>query len=165
MRPARVLALLLVLAAVLARAPARADGGAVVARAHEAGLLVTVFAAPVPLRAGPADVSVLVQDARDRSAVLDAEVFFELAGTGRWRADHAQATNRLLYAARLPIPSAGAWPLGVEVRADAGRAVSLTAELRAAEALPDVLRFWRWLLLPVLVVAVFLLHQRLREGA
>ena len=49
-----------------------ADGGAILARRAINGLEVTIFASPVPPRAGPVDVSVLVQ--RDESAILDAEV-------------------------------------------------------------------------------------------
>ena len=38
-----------------------ADGGAILARRAINGLEVTIFASPVPPRAGPVDVSVLVQ--------------------------------------------------------------------------------------------------------
>ncbi len=42
---------------------ARADGGAVRLRQRSGGYQIAVFTEPTPLRAGPVDVSVLVQDA------------------------------------------------------------------------------------------------------
>ena len=56
---------------LLAATSGHADGGAILARRAINGLEVTIFASPVPPRAGPVDVSVLVQ--RDESAILDAE--------------------------------------------------------------------------------------------
>ena len=42
---------------------ARGDGGTVRLSRCEGGLRITVFTAPTPFRAGPVDISVLVQDA------------------------------------------------------------------------------------------------------
>jgi hypothetical protein len=51
------------------------DGGTILKRETLNGLNVTVFASPSPLRAGPVDVSVLVQDGD--KPVLDATVELE----------------------------------------------------------------------------------------
>ena len=56
----------------LAAVCCHADGGGVIARQTVNGLRVTVLASPMPLRAGPVDVSVLVQDGE--KTVLDAAV-------------------------------------------------------------------------------------------
>ena len=66
----RALLLLLLLVPHLAFA----DGGAILTRQTINDLDVTVFAAPLPLRAGPVDVSVLVQDAKTTKPLLDAQV-------------------------------------------------------------------------------------------
>ena len=50
-----------------------ADGGAVQFRRQTGPVIITLFSAPVPLRAGPADLSVLVQNARDGSPILNAK--------------------------------------------------------------------------------------------
>ena len=44
-------------------APAIADGGSMRLSGKKGGYQITVFTAPTPFRAGPVDISVLVQDA------------------------------------------------------------------------------------------------------
>ena len=56
---------------VLAPLAAQADGGAVCLHETSGPFLVTVFVSPYPLRVGPADISVLVQDQRTGEVVLD----------------------------------------------------------------------------------------------
>lgn len=156
---------LLVALLVLCAPRAEADGGAVVAQETVEGLTVTTFVAPVPLRAGPVDVSVLLQRAGE--PVLDADVVLELSSgsrvVSRARAVHAEATNQLLYAARMDVPAPGAWRLAVVVDGDGGR-FAVEALLEAAPALAPASRFWAWLALPLLAVAAFLLHQSLAEA-
>lgn len=156
---------LLVALLVFGAARAEADGGAVVAQETVDGVTVTTFVAPVPLRAGAIDVSVLLQRADD--PVLDADVALELSGgsrvVSRARADHEHATNQLLYAARMDVPAPGAWRLSVVVDVD-GERLAVEALLEAAPALAPVSRFWAWLALPLLAIAAFLLHQRLAEA-
>lgn len=143
-----------------------ADGGAVVGQAASDALAITVFAAPAPLRVGGADVSVLVQSADAETPILDAVVSVKLSSDGeivdRMRADHATATNKLLYAARLEIPAPGAWQLEVDVEHE-GRRASLDAVLAVAPGPAPATRFWGWFLFPIVVVGVFLLHQWLNE--
>ncbi len=155
---------------VLAATLARGDGGAVVVQERRGDLVVSVFAAPVPLRAGPADVSVLLQRADDDSAVLEAEVAVRLvreAGRARaggdWvRADHAQATNRILYAARLETSGPGRWILQARIGLPPIR-VEVEAPVEVQPPLPPAARFWVWIVLAPLVVVLFLLHQWLRD--
>lgn len=147
---------------------ARADGGAVVGQATSDSLSLTVFAAPVPLRAGLVDVSVLLQSIDDDRAILDAVVNVRLHAGARVletaRATHAGATNKILYAAQVEIPAPGAWELEIRAEHD-GRTIETRALLEAAPGLAPASRFWVWLVLPVVVVAVFLLHQWLGERA
>ena len=67
-------ALLVVFLSVTMVAGVRADGGVIVLDGQAGPFLVTAFAAPAPLRAGPVDLSVLVRDAQSGQPVLDAEV-------------------------------------------------------------------------------------------
>jgi hypothetical protein len=96
-----------------------ADGGAVEFRKLSGPLLITVFGAPSPLHAGIADLSVMVEDERDRRAVLDAEVGLRISRRGEAPivvpATRAQASNKLLYAAHPELPNAGEWRLNVQV--------------------------------------------------
>ena len=160
--------LFVLLLAVTTVPPAFADGGLVVASKVEGGMRVTAFTAPVPLRAGPADLSVLVQNARDGQTLLDASVRLRMvreeggAAPVSAVADREQATNRLFYAARVNIPRAGVWRLQVRVqRGD--EEVEVEAELLASEPLPPAARFWPWLSFPLVLIGVFLLHQWLRD--
>ncbi len=97
-----------------------ADGGKLRVMQHHGDQQVTVFTSPNPLRAGPIDVSVLVQDAKTGQAVTDAAVIVELARPDdsippiRTAATTATATNKLLYAAQLELPSPGFWDVCVQ---------------------------------------------------
>jgi len=149
-------------------APARADGGLVRASSEQAGLIVTLFTAPTPLRVGSADVSVLVQDARTREALLDAAVDMRLEPAGGGdalqtaRLDHATATNKLLQAATLALAQPGRFRLVATVRHGDASAVT-SAEIEVAEPLPALLALWPLLALPPAVVGIFIVHQWLRR--
>lgn len=228
-RPARAAASALVaaLAGALLPASAPADGGRVCASRAAGSLVVTLFTAPVPLRVGPADLSVLVQDRTSRSALLDATVHLQLEPARRsdpttasapaheQRAAHdaashrapgwadpvqispgrmgpgqaearehpssapaapeehlgaahrapievtassAQATNRLLQAALVDLPSPGVWHLRATVRHGAQTA-ELGCVVDVVPAAPPLLSLWPQLALPPVAIALFALHQ------
>jgi hypothetical protein len=153
-----------------------ADGGAIVARRTIDGLGVTVFASPTPLRAGPIDVSVLLQ--QGERPVLDATV--ELA----WRtfstsspdwlppcctmnsppqripAVQAHSNNKFLYSAIVPVKSSGPSELLITIRHGGGEAV-LSCEIDAAPPLPPAVAFWPWLMFPPVAIVAFAIHQTL----
>jgi hypothetical protein len=161
---------------VLAAACCHGDGGAIIARQTINGLDVTVFASPAPLRAGPVDVSVLVQ--RGAKPILDAAV--EVA----WRASssssedwlplccamdskaekipalRAHSNNRFLYSAIVPVRSAGPSVLVITVSQGEREAV-LSCDIEVRRPLPPALAFWPWLAFPPVAIAGFALHQRL----
>jgi hypothetical protein len=159
-----------------------ADGGVVIAKETVNGLNLTVFASPVPLRAGPADLSVLVQDDKGR-AVLDASV--ELGWTsaapvtstdwlplccsmdtalGRTSALRTHSQNKLLYGAILPIRNAGESEISVSVKSPQGDA-KLTIPVTAAPPQPPLRSYWPLLAFPPVAVGLFAMHQRLsRRG-
>lgn len=160
------MAVLASLAALLGGVPAaRADGGVVRLSEARGNLLVTVFTAPTPLRAGPVDVSVMVQESAGHRPVLDASVSIVLRAKADRAIIHAvatraQATNKLLYAALVDLPVAGDWDL--EVTVERGSTLErVEAELSAGVPVPDLLSLWPYLAFPPLAIALFVLHQRL----
>lgn len=155
-----------------------ADGGAIIAREKVNGLDLTVFASPFPLRAGPVDLSVLVQDAKG-NAVLDAEV--DLGWTtssptvstdwlppccsmetalGKTPALRTHSQNKLLYGAILPVRSAGPSDISVTVKTpDTQASLSISVEAQPPRA--PALTYWPLLVFPPAAVGLFALHQRL----
>jgi hypothetical protein len=143
-----------------------ADGGTVRLSQRAGGYQITVFTAPTPFRAGPVDVSVLVQDAATGQAVPGAQVTVRVGQSGRGRAAAGYpataeaATNKLLRAALFELPEAGWWELQVAVEGPLGPGrVRCTVE--AAEPSPRWLAFWPWVSWPALVILLFGVHQLL----
>ena len=161
--PAVVLASL---AALLGGAPAaRADGGVVRLSEARGDLLLTVFTAPTPLRAGLVDVSVMVQEIAGQRPVLDASVSIVLRSqvdhtVVRAAATRAQATNKLLYAADVDLPVAGDWDLEVTVERGPTSA-HVETELSAGAPVPRLLALWPYVTFPAVVIALFAVHQGL----
>jgi hypothetical protein len=132
---------------------------------------ITVFTAPTPFRAGPVDVSVLVQDARTGRPVPDARVTVRAALRGRpgeatvHPATSEAATNKLFRAAVFEMPEPGWWEVEVAVEGERGPA-RVRFEVEAAEAAPPWLALWPWLGWPALAVVLFGVHQLLvwRKG-
>jgi hypothetical protein len=158
--------------------PAWADGGAIIAKETVNGLNLTVFASPFPLRAGPADISVLVQDEKG-SAVLDATVGLgwtsaNPAATSDWLppccsmatllgqtpALRTHSQNKLLYGAILPIRSAGTSEISVKVSRD-GKESSLTIPVTATPPRAPLVAYWPLLAFPPVAIGLFTMHQRL----
>src|SRR6266478_1753293 len=90
---------------------AQADGGFVELHQEVGPFVVTVFSAPGPLRAGPVDITVLVQDRASGQPLLDGEVLVRLKKEGATtlveRAMREVAQNKLLYSALINLPEAG----------------------------------------------------------
>jgi len=155
---------------MLAPIPARADGGVLRLREASGPFLISIFTASDPLRAGPLDLSVLVQDRSSGETILDATVdlaFQPLDSDNPQflsRATHQRATNKLLQAAVVKIPATGRWVLRVKVRRGSDEATS-TTELQVAPPPPRLAAIWPYLLLPPLAIGVFALHQALRQAA
>ena len=165
------------LALLAAVSAARADGGAVIATSKESGLDITVFASPSPLRAGPADISVLVQ--KNGEPVLDAEVSVRWTATGQgeeWQppccsmktdgravsATRGHSQNKFLYSAVLPITASGDGKLDVRIERGENEA-TLSAEVSALRAAPPAAAYWPWLAISPAAIAAFAVNQRLKK--
>jgi hypothetical protein len=142
---------------------AKADGGAVRLRGRAGGYEVAVFTSPTPLRAGPVDVSVLVQDAATRACVPDVRVSVRLTGPGagdplEYPATEEAATNKLLRAAVFQLPEPGEWDIEVAIEGPRGPAL-VRFRVQAEEPLPRWRDLWPWFCWPALIVALFAVHR------
>ncbi len=160
-----ITALLLLTALTSLPAPLRADGGTFQFRKQAGPFTVTLFSAPVPLRAGTADLSVLVQDQQE-SALIDAAVTVRLSKENEQdivaRATTAQATNKMLDAAQIELPSAGAWQIEVHVT----RGALAGSALGSINVLPEEAPFFTYRFYFAVVpvgIALFVLNQWLKK--
>src|SRR5688572_20861731 len=91
-------------------APSWADGGQLRLIERHGNLQIAVFTSPNPLRAGPVDISVLVQDARTGQPIDYANVYVQIARSDQTGkpivapATAAAATNKLMRAALVELP-------------------------------------------------------------
>lgn len=159
-----VLRQLLVLACWLQPALAWADGGMVRFCDRAGPYQLSVFTAPTPLRAGPVDVSVLVQDAAALRPLADARVTIEITApplpSRRYELTRDAATNKLMTAAQFDWPGAGQWRVHVAVSGELGQAQAQFA-LEIHEPLPPWREMAAWIAWPFGVIALFTVHQML----
>jgi hypothetical protein len=160
----RKLACLLLIASALV-----GDGGTVQFRKQVGSLIITLFSTPVPLRVGKRDLSVMVQNASDQSAILDAtvRVHFRKSGAGEIveivvPATHARATNKLLYAAEVTLPTAGRWHVDAQVTAK-GTDADASGDIEVLPPQPPLTAHWPYFILVPLIVILFALNQWLRS--
>lgn len=153
----------------ISAAPLWADGGATLLRTNSGPYVITLFGSPSPLRTGPADLSVMVQNAAGQSAVLDAHVMVRLKKAQGGDvvevaapATHEKATNKLLYAASLTMPSDGVWHVSVDVN-QAGKTASVFGEVKVLPPQPPLQRYWPYLLIVPVIALLFALNQALRR--
>ena len=154
-----------------------ADGGVSVGQLKKDSLRVTVFAAPVPIHAGPLDVTVLVQEISSNQPVTDAAIGFSLqkvsppspdrvrlpawcssSPPGSWvEASSAHSNNKLLSGAYLPLPESGRWQLTLRITRGA---VDFTESLLLDVAPPqNLLAVW-WPLVALVPLAIALYAWR-----
>ena len=165
-RSGRWLAVVACMVAAAATCPriAWADGGVPLTMRDIGGYRIAVFAEPAPLRAGPVDISVMVQDAQTGKHLDDTTIQVRVQSVGpvvvrrASPATEEAATNKLFKAAHLSLPFAGHWQVQVEVEGRYGKA-EVTAEMVAGKALPRWQRLWAWFTWPAVPVGLFLLHQ------
>ena len=144
---------------------ALADGGSVQFQRRTGALLVTLFTSPVPLHVGSADLSVLVQRVEDRSEVLNCGVMLWLSKAGESdievAATHEQATDKLLYAARVAVPVAGMWHVHAAIKAGAD-AGDVSGDITVLPQEPPLLNYWPYFAIVPIAVALFILNQWLK---
>ncbi len=147
-------------------APALADGGRIVMMERHGAYRISVFASPDPLRAGPIDISILVQDAETGKPIPNTQIIVTLTSTGApCRTIHAvatndAATNKLLSAALVDLPAPGEW--NTEINCSAQQtAFQVHFTIDAGERRLASLDVWPWFTWPAGAIAVFGIHRRL----
>ena len=147
-----------------------ADGGVIQIRKEAGPFRITLFSVPAPLRAGPADLSVLVESAKSGEALLDAKVILRLRparSTGsseelELEATRAQATNKLLYAALPNLGEQGRWDVQIDVR-EGPRHATATGTIDVLPRPPALLADWPYFAAVPLLIGLFILNQYLRR--
>lgn len=146
--------------------PVLADGGVVQIQRSAGPFIITVFTAPIPLRAGPAEISIMIQDNKNQNPVLDAKVAAMLGRDGgetiKVEARREQSKNKLLYAALLSIPEAGRWEIEVTVVKNFEEH-KITGVMTVAPPRYFLLTYWWALALPPVTIALFVLNQWLKR--
>jgi hypothetical protein len=141
------------------------DGGALVLHQRAGSVNISLFASPSPLRVGIADLSVLLQDAETQEVLLNGAIELELSKPGekpiRVNATPGQATNRLLYAATVDIPSAGNWDIAARCRVGQEQVV-VRGQLTVLTPEPPLFDYWAYFLIVPLAIGLFALNQALK---
>ena len=162
-RAARVAFLILLASEILP-----GDGGALQFRTRAGSFLLTVFSAPMPLRVGSADLSVMVQKASSQDVILDARLLLDLTKPQQREmheivvpATRDQAANKLLYAARMTFPSAGQWRLNLSVTAN-GETAHGSGDLAVMPGQTPLQAYWPYFAVPPLAILFFVMNQWLK---
>lgn len=147
---------------------ARADGGVVIFRRTSPPFNITLFSTEMPLRPGPADLSVLLEQPDGHSPILDAQVFIELEDEAgmiiRAEATRSQARNKLLYCSLINLPAAGHWRTRLDIRRGDIR-TEVLSDLLVASPQPVFLSHWELIAFPPIIIIFFILNQWLRRTA
>jgi len=146
---------------------ARADGGAMLLHQDAGAFTLTLFAAPQPLHTGAADLSVMVQDRSSGEILLDPVIDLTVAPADAnatqqtVRLAKGQASNRLLQASTVHFSSAGKWRIALAVRRGNDTA-QLSTECTVETDRSRATLVWFYVLLPVAIILLFVLHQALK---
>jgi YtkA-like len=145
------------------------DGGTLILRKQAGPLTISVFSSPEPLRVGAGDLSVMVQKSDDKSAVLDANVKIRLThGSAEGisevfaPATHANASNKLLYAARVNLPAQGVWKLVATIDSKLGNA-EVAGEINVMPPQPRIIAYWPYFAVVPLIILLFAINQWLKN--
>lgn len=145
---------------------AHADGGTVQFQKSAGPFVITVFTTPTPLRAGPVDVSVMIQSREDHQPVFDCQALIQLRKEGRTsirsEATRDAAQNKLLYAAQVNVPGSGLWELEAEIR-HGNDLVKVAGDISVAPSSSVLVVYWPSLALPPLFISLFVVNQWLKR--
>jgi hypothetical protein len=143
---------------------ALADGGTIRLSETKGDYRISVFTAPNPFRAGPVEVSVLVQDAATGDPSPNVNVGLLAAPrqrpgeVRRYSATTDAATNKLFQSATFELPAPGSWNFEIDVEGAHG-AAKVSFDVEAADRLPRWLSLWPWFSWPFVAVLLFAVHQ------
>jgi hypothetical protein len=141
-----------------------ADGGALRLSERRGDYRISVFTSPTPPRAGPVDISVLVQDAATGEPVPEARITVRAMPRDRpesaihQRATTEAATNKLFQAAVFDLPEPGWWDVSITVEG-IREPIEVHFEMEAGAALPRMWEMLPWIAWPALVILLFCVHK------
>jgi hypothetical protein len=139
---------------------AHGDGGTMLLHQDAGAFTITLFAAPQPLQVGTADFSVLVQDRSSGEVLLNSIIDLTVAGT-TVRLTTGLVSNRLLQSAPVHFSSPGKWHLTLAVRRGS-EVAQLTTDCTVEPDRSRVTLVWFYVLLPVGIILLFVIHQVLK---
>jgi len=146
-----------------------ADGGAVLLSKDAGPFTITLFGSSDTLRAVKTDLSVMVQRQSDKSNVLDATAMVKLRKREGGNivevaapATRKDATNKLLYAAHVTIPTPGRWTVAVDVRAH-GSEATVTGDVQVLPAETPMKSRWAYVVLVPVMIVLFIINRWLRR--
>ena len=145
-----------------------ADGGTVQFSERRNDRIITVFTSPTPLRLGPADVSVLVQNADSGAALTDIGIEVRAYPALHPRngatvpATTEAATNKLLRAAQIEYTEAGPWHVEIFVQG-LSKQPPIGFDVEIVEPLPSWLDLIAWIAWPFVAIGLFAIHQLLKH--
>ncbi len=158
--------LLLVLASIIALpGTAWADGGTLRLSQRSGDYQISVFTSPAVLRAGVVDISVLMQDSATGAVRNDVPISIELIPADQpalkleQPATTSAATNKMFRAAQFDVPRPGSWEARVCIGERQPAHVSFKFDV--APPPPAWLQLAPWVGWPLVLVALFIWHQRL----
>jgi len=139
------------------------DGGTVQLSEVRGDIRATVFTSPNPLRAGPVDISVMLQNSNSGTIVEDAQTFVRITSdastaTIAAEATRAAATNKLMLAAVVNIPAPGVWHVRLETLLGAQRE-TLSFTMNVGPPQPRWTAEWLSLGWPIVAVGLFVIHR------
>jgi hypothetical protein len=144
----------------------RGDGGTLRVWKQDGRYDLAVFTEPSPLVTGPVDISVLLLDRDSGVPVDDARITLELApadrpeAARRGSATRASATNKLFRSVVFESIEPGPYHVVVELDGPAG-SLRVDFEMVAARPWNPLMGIWSWILWPVPVILLYLIHLRL----
>jgi cytochrome c oxidase assembly factor CtaG len=134
------------------------------ARQQTAAIRLTIYTSGDNLDIGANDISVLVQDATG-SPILDTQIEVSATrqgvttGASEIHGREAETDNKLLKAATIEVPAAGAWLLHVNVKHDA-RAASITFPTQAVVPTSGIDDWWPYFVFPAIGLLLLLVYSR-----
>ena len=156
---------IIILFAGLATAPARCDGGRVQMHERAGPFVVTLLSVPDNLVAGPADLSVGVEDAATGEVISGAEIRLSLSPLDERAASpivanatYGSSTRGILQAAQVSFPRAGLWHVDLVVTHQ-GMTGLCAIDLAVGIAHQRAYEVWVAGLAPFVLALGFIVHQ------
>ena len=146
---------------LLTALPALADGSHIVLHAISGSTTVTVFTAADSLTPGPAEFSILVQDAATNATLADASVAAHLAGPDLAQS-LALAPAAGLLIARVVLPRPGAYRLSLSVTAHGAPQADFAANLDVQPETDRRTTVLISVLVPLAIIVLFLWNRQLK---